>query len=122
MVKDFEAGGAWIDKIYYCPHHPEFGSPPYRKDCDCRKPKAGMIEQAQRELDVDLSRSFMIGDKSSDIEFGKNGGLQTILVLTGYGQEEYDHQRHQWKFDPDFFADNILEAAKLIRKLIRMSH
>src|SRR5690349_11466455 len=55
--------GARLDGVYYCPHHPREGGEGYRVDCNCRKPKPGMIEQACRELPVDLSRSYMIGDK-----------------------------------------------------------
>lgn len=79
--------GARIDGIYYCPHHPTSGLGSYKVDCDCRKPKAGMLNQAARDLRIDLSRSLMIGDRETDLQAGKNAGCQTALVLTGYGPE-----------------------------------
>jgi D-glycero-D-manno-heptose 1,7-bisphosphate phosphatase len=79
---------ARIDGIYYCPHHPSIGAGPYRKDCDCRKPKPGLIVRAARELDIDLTRSFSIGDRMSDVLAGKNAGLTSLLVRTGYGTQE----------------------------------
>jgi len=78
--------GAELDAIYYCPHHPDVGEPPYRQDCDCRKPGLGMIRRAEKELSVDARRSYMVGDKISDVEFGKKAGCKSILLLTGYGK------------------------------------
>jgi D-glycero-D-manno-heptose 1,7-bisphosphate phosphatase len=82
-----QAGGARIDGYYYCPHHPEGTVEALRQDCDCRKPKPGQLLQAQAELKLDLTRSFMVGDRWKDIEAGKAVGAQTILVRTGYGRE-----------------------------------
>jgi D-glycero-D-manno-heptose 1,7-bisphosphate phosphatase len=79
------AFGAKIDRYYVCPHHPEAGSPPYRQDCDCRKPRPGLLVRAARELGIDLSASCMIGDKLSDLAAGAWAGCQTLLVRTGYG-------------------------------------
>jgi len=76
-----------IDAFYYCPHHPLAGVAPYRVDCDCRKGRPGMLLQAAREYGIDLSRSFMIGDKAADIEAGQAAGCTSVLVLTGYGAE-----------------------------------
>ncbi len=105
---------AKLDAIYYCPHHPSAGKPPYRAECNCRKPKPGMILKAKDELDVDLNRSYMIGDKISDVEFGQKLGLKSIMVMTGYGIGEYEHQRQDWKVTPDFMAADLLEAVKWI--------
>ena len=75
--------GAVIDRFYYCPHHPKFGSP-----CDCRKPEPGMILAACRELDIDPARSAMVGDRLSDIAAGRAAGCRNCyLVKTGYGPE-----------------------------------
>src|SRR3989338_5479575 len=63
-------GGAHLDGIYYCPHHPEHGVYPYKQECECRKPHPGLIKKAQRDFDIDLSQSFMVGDKATDIEAG----------------------------------------------------
>jgi len=79
--------GASVDAYYYCPHHPD-GVGDYRQSCDCRKPKPGMLLTAAHDLDIDLTRSWMIGDKLSDIEAGAAAGCRTILVRTGYGETE----------------------------------
>ena len=105
---------AKLDAIYYCPHHPREGKPPYRAECDCRKPGPGMIQQACRELPVDLARSYMVGDKISDSEFGHRLGVRTVMVLTGYGRGEYEYQRQDWKDTPDYIAKNLKEAVEWI--------
>jgi D-glycero-D-manno-heptose 1,7-bisphosphate phosphatase len=83
--EDLTAQGGRIDAYYYCPHHPEHGEV---RECECRKPEPGMLLEAAREHDIDLSRSFMIGDKASDVEAGLAAGVIPILVLTGYGEQE----------------------------------
>lgn len=76
--------GVDLDGIYYCPHHPEHGQGEYKIDCECRKPKPGMFLQALKELDIDLSRSFMVGDKSSDLEAALKANIaHPILVRSG---------------------------------------
>ena len=87
LMKIQECGGE-VDAIYYCPHHPEAKTERYRLTCNCRKPEPGMILQAAKEHNIDLQKSYVIGDKRSDIEAGKNAGCQTILVLTGHGTDE----------------------------------
>ncbi len=81
---ELAALGARIDAYYYCPHHPEYGD---KTACDCRKPAPGMILRAQEDWDIDLSRSYIVGDKSADVEAGLAAGLTPILVTTGYGAE-----------------------------------
>lgn len=83
--EDLTQHGGRIDAFYYCPHHPEHGAV---RDCECRKPEPGMLLEATREHDVDLTHSFMIGDKISDVEAGLNAGVTPILVLTGYGEKD----------------------------------
>jgi len=85
VAADAVQSGARIDAFYYCPHHPQFGTV---RDCACRKPGPGMILQAQREHAIDLARSFMIGDKMSDIEAGRAAGVKSLLVSSGYGAGE----------------------------------
>lgn len=111
---DLKNEGAYLDAIYYCPHHPSVGPPEYRIDCNCRKPKPGMILKAKEEFNIDLTKSYMVGDKISDIEFGKKLGLTSVMVLTGYGLGEYEHQRNEWKVMPDFVANDLLDAVKWI--------
>lgn len=77
--------GAFIDRFYYCPHHPTEGKGIYLQTCACRKPEAGMLHQAARELDIDLTRSYMIGDTLRDMETAARAGTRGILVRTGYG-------------------------------------
>jgi D,D-heptose 1,7-bisphosphate phosphatase len=107
LIKKFN-----IDAYYYCPHHPEQhleGRPGYRIECNCRKPKIGMFLQAKKDLNIDLSKSWMIGDSTYDILAGKNAGCKTILVKTGKaGKDE------KYKINPDFIAENLEEAVKVI--------
>lgn len=77
--------GARIDAYQFCPHHPEADLAEFRLDCDCRKPRPGMLRLAARELGLDLAASWMIGDRASDLEAGARAGCQTVLVRTGYG-------------------------------------
>ncbi|MCC9607185.1 HAD family hydrolase [Blastopirellula sp. JC732] len=79
--------GAAIDAYYYCPHHPKSASAVYRVNCQCRKPRAGMLFAAAAELGIDLRESVVIGDKASDLGLGPAAECQTILVRTGYGRE-----------------------------------
>ena len=111
---DLKKDGARLDAIYYCAHHPSIGEPPYRFDCDCRKPKPGLILRAATELNVDLARSWMIGDRYSDIELARNAGVSSAFVLSGYGRGEWEHQRREWKHDPDLVSENLLEAITAI--------
>ncbi|MCL0080153.1 D-glycero-beta-D-manno-heptose 1,7-bisphosphate 7-phosphatase [Dehalococcoidia bacterium] len=103
MKQELAKDGAWVDAIYYCPHHPDDG-------CECRKPKTGLFLQAARELDIDLSRSFVVGDVQMDIDAGRALGSKTVLVTTGPqgGNIIVD--------PPDYTAGSLLEAAKWILK------
>ncbi|MCK5780172.1 MAG: D-glycero-beta-D-manno-heptose 1,7-bisphosphate 7-phosphatase [Psychrilyobacter sp.] len=80
--------GGDIDGFYYCPHHPEKGIGSYKKKCDCRKPEPGMFYSAKRDLNIDFSKSIMVGDKISDVKGGMNLGMRSILVKTGHGMDE----------------------------------
>jgi D-glycero-D-manno-heptose 1,7-bisphosphate phosphatase len=106
--------GARVDGIYYCAHHPSVGEPPYRQECDCRKPKPGLVTRASKELGIALKQSWMIGDRYGDIELARNAGVRSALVLSGYGRGEWENQRSQWKQQPDLVAENLLEAVELI--------
>ena len=117
MTEELEANGATLDAIYYCAHHPSVGEPPYRRDCDCRKPKPGLLFRAARDYDIDLANSWMVGDRYSDIELAASAGVKSALVLSGYGRGEWEHQRDNWTIQPDLVAENLLEAASLISSL-----
>ena len=106
--------GARLDGIYYCPHHPKEGQPPWRLDCDCRKPKPGLLLRAAREHDVDLSASYMIGDTVLDIEAARNVGATGVLVLTGYGKGDLNFRMAQRGLQPAFIAADLLDAVDWI--------
>ncbi len=86
LTAELERGGARLDAIYYCPHHPSVGEPPYRLDCDCRKPRPGLILRAAEDFDLDLARCWMVGDRYGDTELARNAGVRSAFVLTGYGR------------------------------------
>ena len=106
--------GARLDGIYYCPHHPEAGLPPYRQRCRCRKPETGLIEEAVRQLDIDCSRSYMVGDRGKDVEFAHRIGAKGILVLTGYGKGEWEYCQSEWGKRPDHVAQDLFDAVQWI--------
>lgn len=105
---------AHLDGIYYCPHHPDVGLPEYRMDCSCRKPGTGMIEAAVRDLNIDLGRSYMVGDKVIDMEAAHNAGVPGVMVMTGYGREELKQLSSEQKSRPDHISDDLYDAVKWI--------
>jgi len=107
--------GANLDAIYYCPHHPTEGSPPYLQECTCRKPATGLLLQAAAELDLDLPSSYMIGDHVSDVECGQRVEAETILLLTGHGQDALNKIAGLPK-PPSYIATDIYEAVQWILK------
>ena len=111
-----QAGGAHLDGIYFCPHHPTEGKYPYRKACACRKPASGMLQIAASELAIDLSESYMAGDRLIDIQTAKTEGLKSILVLTGYGQEEFEKIDKYPQLKPDIICPDIVAAVDWILK------
>jgi len=111
------AHGAKLDAIYYCPHlSPEEGGTvePYNVACNCRKPGPGMIEQAVAEMPyLDLTRAFVVGDKSTDVELARNSHIKGVLVETGYGTRVMGGE-YQWPVEPDYLAPSIVQAAEWI--------
>jgi D-glycero-D-manno-heptose 1,7-bisphosphate phosphatase len=105
---------AQLDAIYYCAHHPSVGEPPYRLDCDCRKPKPGLIQRAATDFEIDLERSWMVGDRYGDIELARNAGVHAAFVLSGYGRGEWEYQRGSWQIQPELVAEDLLAAVKEI--------
>lgn len=111
--------GALIDRFYFCPHHPSEGNDPYRKICACRKPEPGLLHQAAADLDIDLARSYLIGDRLRDIEAAHRAGVRGILVMTGYGQDLMQQAGPDPANEfnqPDHIANDILEAVRWILK------
>jgi D-glycero-D-manno-heptose 1,7-bisphosphate phosphatase len=106
--------GARLDGIYVCPHHPEAKVAQYRQACRCRKPQPGLLDQAAAELNLNLSRSFMVGDRWSDLECGVYAGALPVLVLTGYGQGELEFIGPQKTIQPALIAKDLPAAAEQI--------
>lgn len=115
LINEMKEQNAIIDAIYYCPHHPGEGTGKYIIDCNCRKPRPGMIEAAVKEYEIDLDESYMIGDRYKDILFAKRLNIKSAFVLTGYGKGEYEHQRDSWEYLPDLVGENLLAVAKMIK-------
>ena len=103
--------GVQLDGVYYCPHHPTAGEPPLRQECECRKPKPGMIARAAADLDIDLSRSYMVGDRLNDVLCGQNAGVKSLLVLTGYGKGDFTYRTHTLSQPPAAVCSDLREAA-----------
>jgi len=114
LNNDLALENAHLDAIYYCAHHPSVGEAPYRIDCDCRKPKAGLITRAAADFEIDLGNSWMVGDRYSDIELAHNAGLQSAFVLSGYGRGEWEYQRSSWELQPDLVSEDLLQAVNSI--------
>jgi D-glycero-D-manno-heptose 1,7-bisphosphate phosphatase len=110
LVAALKQQGAHLDGLYVCVHHPREGSPPFRIECDCRKPRPGLLVRAAGDLDIDLGRSWMVGDKPSDILAGHRAGARTALVLTGYGLGEWEYRRAAFPVPPDCVAEDLLDA------------
>lgn len=108
LADRFAAGRASIDACYYCPHLEDAPVRKYRRRCDCRKPRPGMLRQAAQDLDLDLSRSWVIGDRWLDVELAANAGAKAILVRTGYGRTE--EGRPPSGVRAEFVADNLMGA------------
>ena len=109
MRATFEKSGAFIDRFYYCPHHPTEGIGRYRMFCGCRKPEPGMLLQASDDLDIDLTASYMVGDTAKDMEVANRCGARGILVKTGYGKEVAPVE-----IRAAYIAEDILHAARWI--------
>lgn len=106
MLGEIEKAGGRIDELYYCPHHD-------KDNCECRKPKTGLIEQAIKKMDVGLKNTFIIGDSVRDIEAGKRMGMKTIFVLSG---KTPPSEVKNWHVQPDCIKKNLLEAVEWILK------
>jgi len=114
MRAAMEAGGARLDGIYYCPHHPSAGEPPYRQQCECRKPRPGLLHRAAQDLDIDLAGSWVVGDRVADLDLARSVGARSVLVKTGYGRGELLWHAPSWPRPPDVVAEHLLEAVERI--------
>jgi D-glycero-D-manno-heptose 1,7-bisphosphate phosphatase len=104
---------ARLDAVYYCPHHPHGTVVDYSKRCDCRKPGIALGIEAARKFDIDLTKSYMIGDKHADVLFGENLGVYPCLVRTGYGSRDEDLVTSSGRIS---VFDNVLEAVDWITR------
>lgn len=114
MEKCLNEQNARIDEIFISPYHIEGKVEPYNIHHEDRKPGLGMFKKAKKKYNFRTEKSFMIGDRYTDVEFGKKAGLTTIFVLSGLGKKEFLKDRKNWKFKPDFIVKDLLIAAKLI--------
>lgn len=114
LTASLAAGGARLDGIYVCAHHPTAGQPPYRQDCDCRKPRPGLVRRAAAELGLDPARSYVVGDRLGDLQLAWNVGARGVLVKSGYGLGELTYHAPSWPRQPDLVAEDLLEAVELI--------
>lgn len=106
------AAGGRIDGFYYCPHYPDATIAAYRQSCECRKPKPGMLLRAAGDLSLDLSRSFMVGDRWTDVEAGRAASARGILVRTGFGIVDAEQPRPD--LEPALVAADLMEATSWI--------
>jgi D-glycero-D-manno-heptose 1,7-bisphosphate phosphatase len=109
LADTLAAGGARVDGFYFCPHHPEAGTGAYRQACDCRKPQPGLLRRAAADHQIDLTRSFVVGDRKHDIGAGTSVGAQGVLVRTGYG-DRVERSGH----GAAAVADNLMGAVSWI--------
>ena len=107
MISELSSGGARVDAIYFCPHKTEDA-------CECRKPNPGLLERAAGDHALDLSASWVVGDRYADLEMGYAAGSRGILVMTGYGRGEYQLHHSRWARQPDALAENLTEAVRRI--------
>jgi D-glycero-D-manno-heptose 1,7-bisphosphate phosphatase len=109
MTAELDAAAARVDAWFYCPHHPDAAVEALRQTCECRKPEPGMIRAAARQFELDLPRSFVVGDRLTDIGLAERAGARGVLVRTGYGtntiQENGGHAP-----GAAFVADNLMHA------------
>ena len=105
-------GRAEVAAYYYCPHHPDGCVAAFAKACGCRKPAPGMVERAAADLDLDVTRSFVVGDKWVDVALARSVGARAVLVRTGYGADEEKHPAPG--VTADAIVDNLAEAASWI--------
>lgn len=103
VVEELKKSGIKIEKTYVCPHAPD-------ENCGCRKPKTKFLKEAEKEFNISLEKSFVIGDRKSDFEMGRNASCRTIHVLTGHGSNSKND------VNPDYFAEDLMDAAKWILK------
>ncbi|MEJ2690093.1 MAG: HAD family hydrolase, partial [Deltaproteobacteria bacterium] len=114
MKEQLRQKGAVLDGIYVCPHHPEAKDEKYRQNCACRKPKPGLMLQAAMELGLDLARSYLVGDRWSDLKAAAACGAKGVLVLTGYGRGDLEYIGPRQTLQPHYVAEDLPQAVAWI--------
>lgn len=113
LLERLRKKSARVDAIYYCPHHPNANVKRYRMKCTCRKPNTGLFLKAAKEFNINLKKSFTVGDMMWDILAGKRAGVTTILIKTGYGGKD---GKLAVDVVPDYTAKNLYDAVRIIKK------
>ena len=112
MTQQLAEEGAKLDAVYYCPHTSA-------DNCNCRKPRTGMLDRAAQEHGLDLQRSIVVGDRYGDMELARNVRARGILVRTGYGEGALAWHAAKWPFQPDFVAEDLGQAADWILRELK---
>lgn len=110
MKKEFQEFDVVLDGIYYCPHHPE-------ENCNCRKPNTYLYEKAIKEHNIDVKKSYMLGDKILDIDAGKKIGVTAILIPEPHVRTELLSKKNEWIHDPDYIANDFRDVVEYILSL-----
>lgn len=114
MNEELAGSGAHVDGVYYCPHHPEAKEERFRLACDCRKPRAGLFLKAAAELGLDPARSYVVGDRWSDLKAAAAVRAKGVLVLTGYGRGDYEYIGPGQQVQPAYVAEDLYAAVQWI--------
>lgn len=121
MNEQLAEQNAQVDHFFYCPHHPVHGIGAYKKVCHCRKPETGMFEMAQQYYEIDKEHSWMIGDKLIDVQAGRNFGVHTALVGTGYGKKEQETAQENGEVPYEIYGASLLDVVQDILKIEEQS-
>lgn len=115
IVSELEKDGGEITEIYYCSHHPTNAKiEEYKVECECRKPSPGMLLMASREYGVDMNKSYMVGDRISDVIAGRDAGCKTVLIKTAESYRRISGKDYDLDVEPDFIVNNLNEALEVI--------
>lgn len=112
MERRLAEGGARVDGVFFCPHHPRGIVPEFTRTCDCRKPDIGLLTRACRSFDIDMARSYLIGDRYLDIETAERAGVKGVLVKTGYGMGDVKYILPGKSLQPVHIAEDLLHAVR----------
>lgn len=114
LIEELNAGGAYLDGIFFCPHYPGGRVAEFGVACDCRKPGTGLIEKARDRFDIDMDRSYVVGDRFSDLELAAGCDLKGVLVKTGYGLGDIKYVLPGREVQPCHVADDLGAAVRWI--------